>query len=132
MRLVRFTAIALAASVGLARAATDPTTVLRQRVLGFAQANLGRKIGNGECAGLAFQALKAAGAMPKGKHGYPTPRDYVWGEQILLAEGAPGGPKMTGSLDAVRPGDVAQFSNAQFRKAHMAHHTAIVSDISAK
>jgi len=121
-------AVVLSASAVHAGAASVDT--LRERVLEFARANLGRRVGNGECAGLAYQALKAAGAMPRAAHGDPTPRDYVWGELVLRVEATPDGPKLTGSLADVKPGDIAQFSNVKFMKAHFAHHTAIVSDIS--
>ena len=110
--------------------ANDPAAAVRERVLAFAKANLGKTVGNGECAALAFRALKAAGAKPRAPYGFPTPRDYVWGELVLLAEGTPNGPKMTGSLNDVQPGDVAQFGNVKFARAHMAHHTAVVADIS--
>src|SRR5271169_6430277 len=114
-----------------AQAGPDGVSTVRGRVLAFANANLGRTVGNGECAALAFQALNAAGAAPRAKHGFPTPRDYVWGDLVLLIEATPSGPKLSGSLNDVQPGDIAQFSNVKAGKAHFAHHTAVVAEISA-
>lgn len=106
---------------------------LNQRVVDFAKANLGAHIGNGQCAALAAQALRAAGASPRQAGGYPTQRDYVWGRQVLLLEGTPAGSRASGGeLADVQPGDIAQFSNAQFIKAHFGHHTAIVEGIQGK
>jgi hypothetical protein len=104
-------------------------TILRARVLAFAHANVGRTVGNGECAGLAYQALKAAGAMPKAAHGYPGPRDYVWGGLVAVIEATSTAPRVTGSLAEVKPGDIAQFSNVRAGRAHFGHHTAIVTGI---
>jgi myosin tail region-interacting protein MTI1 len=134
MKIVGMAGVALMAILPTthARGVTDRTAVMRERVLSFAKANLGRRVGNGECAALAFQALRAAGAKPRAAHGFPSPRDYVWGKLVLLAEAAPNGPKMTGALGDVRPGDIAQFSNARLGRAHFAHHTAVVADISDK
>ena len=125
--------VGLALSVILAgrsaHAVTSGASVVRQRVLAYAKANLGRTVGNGECAGLAFQALRAAGAKPRARHGFPTQRDYVWGKLVLLIEATPEGPKSTGSVRDVGPGDIAQFSNVKAGRAHFGHHTAVVSEI---
>jgi len=132
MKIVCMAGLALTAILPTTPArGVDRTGVVRERVLAFAKANLGRKVGNGECAGLAVHALKAAGAKPRAAHGFPTPRDYVWGKLVLLVEATPQGPRMTGALNDVRPGDIAQFSNARLARAHFAHHTAVVADLSA-
>jgi len=124
-------ALSIILGVKSAHAGTGGATAVRQRVLAYAKANLGRTVGNGECAALAFQALKAAGAKPRARHGFPTQRDYVWGKLVLLIEATPEGPKSTGSIRDVGPGDIAQFSNVKSGRAHFGHHTAVVSEISA-
>lgn len=129
MRTTRVAALALWALCAGAALASDVTAV-RHRVLAYAKSNVGRTVGNGECAGLAFQALRAAGAKPRASHGYPTPRDYVWGHQVLLVEATASGPRTSGHLQDVQPGDIAQFSNVRAGRAHFGHHTAIVSEIS--
>jgi hypothetical protein len=133
MKTTRIVGLALSAilAVQSAHAGTGKATAVRQRVLAYAKANLGRTVGNGECAALAFQALQAAGAKPRAKHGFPTQRDYVWGDLVLLIQATPEGPKSSGSILDVQPGDIAQFSNVKSGRAHMGHHTAVVSEISA-
>ena len=76
---------------------------------------------------MAHQALKAAGARPWSKPDSPGKGDYVWGELVLLVEGGEPAPRMTGSLEAVEPGDIAQFRAAVFPKSHFSHHTAVVT-----
>ena len=78
-------------------------------VLNFAQANLGRQVGNGECWTLAFDALRAAGARHDQAH------RYIFGQSV------------TGQM---MPGDILQFENCLFQGSNywmqMAHHTAII------
>ena len=78
-------------------------------VLNFAQANLGRQVGNGECWTLAFDALRAAGARHDQAH------RYIFGQPV------------TGQM---MPGDILQFENCLFQgsnyRMQMAHHTAII------
>jgi hypothetical protein len=94
------------ATVGLALAtlaagkpATQPAKpaagddALNQAVLKFAAAQVGKKVGNGECWTLAAEALKAAGA----KHA----RGYTYGHKLAAG-------------DPVKPGDIMQFTSARF------------------
>jgi len=84
------------------------------RVLQFAQAHLGRQVGNGECWTLAFEALRAAGARHDLAH------RYIFGQRV-------GGQ--------LGPGDIVQFENALFQGrnywAEMRHHTAIIHSVEA-
>jgi len=122
-------AIATCSAVGSAEL-SDP---LNKRVIDYCNANIGKTVGNGECAALAVQALRAAGASPKAAKGYPAWNDYVWGKQDCFIEGTDNGTKVSqGSLDDVEPGDIAQFSQVKFIKMHAAHHTAIVDFITPK
>jgi len=105
---------------------------LESKVVAYCKSHMGQRVGNGECAGLAFQALKAAGAKTRGGPDSPGKGDYVWGRQILLIESTPAGPKMTGDLSDVRPGDIVQYHDTKFVTAHFAHHTAVVREIDAK
>jgi hypothetical protein len=109
---------------------SDP---LNKRVMQYCNDNIGKRVGDGQCAALAVQALRSAGAKPKGRNGYPAWNDYVWGKEICMIEGTPDGTKVSsGSLDDVEPGDIAQFSQVKFLKMHAAHHTAIVDYITPK
>jgi hypothetical protein len=67
--------------------------------------------------------------MPNAAHGNPGPRDYVWGGLVAVIEAAPNGPRVSGSLADVKPGDIAQFSAVKAGRAHFGHHTAIVTDL---
>jgi hypothetical protein len=67
-----------------------PTTELNAKILEFAENNIGRQVGNGQCYVLALEALAFAGADP--------PRGNDWGEEVALSE--------------LLPGDVLQFYSA--------------------
>ncbi len=83
---------------------------LNRKVVAFAVANLGRRVGDGECWTLAAEALKQSGAQP--------PKGYVFGRAIPLKE--------------AKPGDILQFRSARFETARerkllgTPHHTAIL------
>jgi hypothetical protein len=122
------------APCGIVMASDDaPDSVaLEAKVIAFCKSHMGEKVGNGQCAGLAFQALKAAGARPRGGADSPEKGDYVWGREILLVESGPNGVKMTGDWKEVRPGDIVQYHDTKFVTAHFAHHTSIVREMSEK
>ncbi|WP_435006595.1 hypothetical protein P12x_004120 [Tundrisphaera lichenicola] len=100
---------------------------LNASVVDFAQANLGKPVGNGICITLAIEALKAAGAC---RPSFRDPSgDYSWGEPII-------------DFKDVLPGDILQFRDAVFhgrrsigrgrwRSWHQEypHHTAIVAKV---
>lgn len=115
---------------------------LNSQVLSFAQKALGKKIGDGECATLADEAVRTAG----GKRFYTLgpsglDADYVWGRKITTL--TPSG----GSISSIKPGDIIQFRNVTFSMSQKVtkpngswqmsssnssygHHTAIVSGVS--
>ncbi len=125
----------LLAAVGIAQSAfadDEPGSAIAPKIIAYCQNHLGQRVGNGQCAGLASQALKEAGAKTRGGPDSPETGDYVWGRQILLVEAGPNGVKITGEISDVHPGDIVQYRNARFAKAHYAHHTSIVREISQK
>ncbi len=109
--------------------AHDPVPPLNARVLRFAQDQLGRKVGDGQCTSLAVEAYQHAGASLS--RPFEPDGDFVWGEFV---EKAPD----------VLPGDVLQFRDAVFKsrqrrtvrgratieiREHVfPHHTAIVEE----
>jgi hypothetical protein len=114
-----------------------PKQYLNQRVLDFCTKNVGRKVGNGQCAVLAEEALKAAGARRFPPYGLEA--DYVWGRLVRTVN-----PKTDGT-GAVQPGDILQFRDAYFyRKTthpdgsweesynEAEHHTAVVERVYQK
>jgi hypothetical protein len=110
---------------------------LNQKVVRYCEQNLGRQVGDGECAALAAAALRSAGAIVRLRD-HPNPGDYVWGRFIMDCEAAGGGQVGSGTGDNVRPGDVIQFRNAVFRgrtstgtyTSTARHHTAVVYRVS--
>jgi hypothetical protein len=90
---------------------SDP---LLNAVLAFAERHLRHQVGDGQCTALVLQALHRARANaalgPSAALGNP-----VWGSPVLEeAGGAGGGQVAGGSFGGVQPGDVIQFSNADF------------------
>ncbi len=69
---------------------------LNASVLQFAQQNLGKQVGNGECWTLAAAALESAGAQP--------PDHYVFGKELS-------------SKEAWLPGDIMQFKSCHFEES---------------
>jgi hypothetical protein len=134
--------VLLLALVGAAAPAKEDT--LGQKVLAFAQKHKGEQVGNGECAVLASEAYKAAGAARRGPDA-PDKGDYTWGKLVFTLDAAPPEkPAAATPPDAangkptdIRPGDVIQFRNAKFRTKvkggtytnTMPHHTAIVASV---
>ncbi len=132
-RFFRIVIVLVSVLVLAAGAPAGDAPSLGDKVVAFCKAHLDKKVGNGQCAGLAAQALKAAGARERGGPDAPNPGDYVWGKQVYLIEGAPSGPKETGKLSAVRPGDIMQYRDVKFGdKGHFAHHTAVVAEVDAE
>ncbi len=94
---------------------------LGDKVVAFAQSQLGNRVGDGECSSLAREALREAGAKP--------PSGGGWGE-------------LRASLQQVQPGDILQFEDTVFVRSQVRpdgalvtlqfkypHHTAIVEKV---
>jgi hypothetical protein len=89
---------------------------LNDKVVKFAEASVGKQVGNGECWTLADEALADAGARRPGRDGWGV---YVFGRELKTDE-------------AVLPGDIVQFSEARFESkggkvAEIPQHTAVVT-----
>lgn len=122
--------VAYVVAAGSASAASPNEEVAR-----FCQANLGQKVGSGECADLATLALRAAGGKtPRDFQDHPGAGDYVWGELVAAVEVANGKRKLEGRLAAVQAGDIIQYRDAVFKgkfpggtyTAKAAHHTSVL------
>jgi len=116
-------------------------TSIGPQVLSYAKAHLGVKVGDGECATLAAEAVKSAGGVPFYKLGPSgTDANYVWGDKITTL--TPGG----GSVSSVKPGDIIQYRDVTFKKVvrvdyagggwsmqtqtiSAGHHTSVVSGV---
>jgi hypothetical protein len=101
-------------------------------VVSYATANVGQKVGDGECFALADRALRNAGAKSAADYGPIVPDgDYVWGKEVSLAN--------------VKAGDIVQFRDysctvetvtetdkdetTKERVEERPHHTAIVERV---
>ena len=120
----------LCLSQGAGLASTSSSS-LGARVVAYCEAHLGQKVGSGECAALAFQALKAARAKPRAGPDSPHRGDYVWGREVCRVEATADGPRRTGDFASVLPGDVMQYRDVRFVRFHADHHTAVVKSIDA-
>jgi CHAP domain len=113
----------------LSTAAAVPTVIvqavadLNSQVVSFAQSHLHQKVGGGECAHLANEALRVAGADFVGHD--PGKGDYTWGTLVTTIT-----PGRDSSTAASRPGDIIQFQNVKTSGGWTAdHHTAIVAAV---
>ena len=115
-------------------------------MLRFCREQVGKQVGNGQCAILIVEALRAAGAETRFKD-TPGSGDYVWGEFVCKLEvkngaqtlevGDAGRSKDKRRRTDVRPGDIIQFRDAEFQgseirpegrytyRASRPHHTAV-------
>lgn len=109
--------------VGVSALAQSPT--LNEKVSRFVSGKLGQRVGGGECAHLAMEALRHAGAKFLRGADHPEPGDYVWGKLIAVLE--------PGKLDfktKVKSGDLVQFRNSTFKNGALyTHHTAVVAEV---
>jgi hypothetical protein len=121
-----------AAVVALLLAADAPkepeVPELNKKVLAFARDQLGKKVGDGECATLATAALRAAGARGLSRS---DGGEYIWGELVRTVT-----PR-TNLMGEVRPGDLLQFRDVVMTgrvgrdtvESSYPHHTAIVTAV---
>jgi hypothetical protein len=108
-----------------------------EKVVAFCQQHKGEQVGDGECASLANQALRAAGAKRRG-HDFPDKGDYTWGTRIYYIEAQGGSaPKTEGKPFEIKPGDIIQLRDVKFAGRRpggtysmtFGHHTAIVAGL---
>src|SRR5258707_998578 len=98
--IVAVAVVAAALALLAAAPAAAPLPPLNAKVAEFANAQRGKKVGDGSCITLAVRALASAGARRVPLH--RADGDYVWGRQVERLE------------DAL-PGDVLQFRDAEFK-----------------
>ena len=136
MRLRALQLILACVIVATIAAAPAPQQNLGEKVVAFCQEHKGEQVGDGECASLANQALRAAGAKGRGAD-RPEKGDYTWGTQIFYIEAQESAPKTEGKPFDIKPGDIIQLRDVKFKgrrpggtySMSFAHHTAIVAGI---
>ena len=118
-------------------------SALNQKILAFCKKSMGKKIGDGQCADLAYTALLQSGAeSPDDFKDNPRPGDYVWGDLVYGHKIEVGKHMETGERKAVRPGDIIQMRDVIIEHEEESedyitketidadHHTAIVAQVS--
>ena len=108
--------------------------VAARELVAFCKDNLGKQVGNGECATLAQEAMKTIGAKPFYEYKEsPEASDYVWGEAVFVLEFASGKRKRDPTDAKPKPGDVIQYRNATFRGSRITftypHHTSVIAEV---
>lgn len=111
---------------------------LNSKVTAFLKGKVGVRVGGGECAHAASEALRAAGAefinSDLGPDS-PSPGDYVWGKLVKSVSIVNG--KWTDSKPAAKlfPGDIIQYRNTKFvypsSTSTATQHTAIVATVNS-
>jgi hypothetical protein len=142
------TLLAAGATVALGLASQTGTTAvplpaLNQRIMEFCQKSMGRKVGDGECADLAYKAMLASGAeSPDYYKDDPKPGDYVWGDLVYGRKIQGRDQLEKGERLDVKPGDIIQMRDLIIEHEEVTdeyvsrevidadHHTAIVSGLS--
>jgi hypothetical protein len=123
-------AVSAPAPVMTAKAEYSPLVVSANgsQIVAYLQARLGQRVGGGECAHLAVEALRAAGARFAWLSGATT--DYAWGAKLTGVVGTANGGLYRVPSARFQPGDVIQFTNARFRDgSRFPHHTAVVAAV---
>ena len=136
MRVRAFHLISVCFVVATIAAAPTSQQNLGEKVIAFCQEHKGQQVGDGECASLANQALRSAGAKGRGPDS-PSKGDYTWGTQIFYIEAQESTSKMEGKAFDIKPGDIIQLRDVKFQGRRpggtysmtFTHHTAIVAGV---
>jgi hypothetical protein len=122
--------------VALVSAAPAGQQGLGEKIVAYCQQHKGEQVGDGECASLANQALREAGAKGRGPD-RPNKGDYTWGTQVFCIEAQESAPKIEGKSFDIKPGDIIQLRDVTFKGRRpggtysmtFGHHTAIVAGV---
>jgi len=109
-------------------------------VLNWANGQIGRQVGAGECWDLADRALKSAGAKSSADYGLTGPDDdYIWGNPVQFKDALPGDilqfrdyVMTTKTVIDVTFGDGAGWNDESEVEIERPHHTAILSSNQGK
>ncbi|CAM5790840.1 hypothetical protein ACFOHU_01435 [Ottowia pentelensis] len=104
-------------------------------VLNWANGQIGKQVGAGECWDLADRALKNAGAKSSADYGPTGPDDdYIWGTEVQLKDSQPGDilqfrdyVMKTKTVIDVTFADDSGWDNESETEIGHPHHTAILS-----
>ncbi len=110
--------------------ASNQSVSLGQKMYNFLSSRVGARVGGGECADIAVEALRVAGADFTRTERQGT-QDYVWTSNRVAR--LTNGRQLAGYKFQV--GDVIQYNNATFSaggSSKLAHHTQVVAAVDAK
>ena len=121
----------------LVNAAPAGQQSIGEKVVAFCLEHKGEQVGDGECATLANQALRSAGAKGRGND-FPNKGDYTWGTRVFTIEGqGESAAKTEGKSFDIKAGDIIQLRNVKFKgrrpggtySMSFEHHTAVVAGV---
>jgi hypothetical protein len=139
LELARHLAVRVPVAIRATPVAPVASFAFGPSILAFCQDNLGKKIGSGQCAVLAVEALKSSGAVARVGADWPADGDYVWGDLVASIKAGFYGARGIKELAHVEAGDIVQFHNARFvgfnhsdegvYRMEARHHTAVVESV---
>lgn len=102
------------------------------KMAAFLLSKVGRRVGGGECADMATEALRVAGGKFVLGPDSPSFGDFVWGSLVTAVQFTGGHVAYSNPAAKIRVGDVLQYRNATFSTGITAtHHTAVVAAVNA-
>src|SRR3954447_19543798 len=111
MRVSWLLSFAVLVLLGAAPAKQESTA---EKIVAFCQEHKGQMVGDGECASLANQALRAAGAKGRGPD-LPNEGDYTWGQQVFFIQGGEADQTSEGKSTDIVAGDIIQLRDVKFK-----------------
>jgi hypothetical protein len=134
----RFGVIVVAAFSLLVSGTASEAQTINQKIVTFLNGKVGTRIGGGECAHVATEALRVAGAeFTKTDLGadFPATGDCVWGTLVKSVSVTNGIRTDSAPTALVQPGDIIQYYTAQFVYSTYSNtfsrHTSVVSLVNA-
>ena len=102
-----------------------------QKMVDYLNSQIGRRVGGGECAHIASEALRVSGGrfvnLPKHN---PGAGDYVWGSLANVVSIKNGKVNDSNPSVKVKPGDIIQYRDVTFSTGSRAtHHTSVVATV---
>jgi hypothetical protein len=113
--------------------APAPATT-NDRMVAFLASKVGERIGGGECAHVASEALRVSGARFIRRPDI-VPGDYVWGNLVKVVSNTNGVVRDSAPSIRVRPGDILQYHNVRIQSGGWtmwtSQHTSVVATVDA-
>lgn len=122
--------------------AQTQSTETPSKILQFCEARIGQKVGSGQCAALASEAIRSIDPKFRRPKDEPAPEDYVWGEFVYggsVTNGKAAEFPDSQARTQVKPGDIIQFRDVKFEyrdsrswyTSSYGHHTSVVRSVSS-